>query len=186
VVLGSDSVFAAFYQDRIFWLWGDTNQAAYPLGNYQVSVATSLLPEKGGLDPDVGINLEYFSENGFTKKMAPFPGVGPTWLGALTNLKDKEGKERLVAHYVKVKPPMTAYEWGLCEYNPDKEVFEVSTKFPKKQNNSSHGHTYGHAIRRSVDGQDYVYFGNPFPTIRIPATFEAWSDPSQYEEVNEI
>lgn len=183
-VLGSDSVFAAIYQDRIFWLWGDTNQAAYPLGNYQVTAATSLLPEKGGLDPEVGINLEYFSDGkGFTKKMAPFPGKGPTWLGALTNLKDEKGNDHLVAHYVKVKPPMTVYESGLCVYNPDKEVFEISKKFPKDQKLIPHGHSYGHSNRHTAGGKDYIYFGNPFPKVRIPANFEAWSDPEQYEEV---
>lgn len=52
-VLGSDTVFATVYQDRIFWLWEDTNRAAYPLGNFQVSAEISLLPEKGGREGDL-------------------------------------------------------------------------------------------------------------------------------------
>ena len=179
-VLGSDSILATVYRGRAFWVWGDTNQAAYPLGNFLVTAATSLLPDKGGLDPDMGINLEYFSDGkGFTKRMAPIAGEGPTWLGGLTSILDKNGKERLVSHYVKVKPPMTIYEKGLCVYNPEKEVFEKMRAFSKEEKLTPSGHPFFH----QVDAKDYIYYGNPFPKMRIPATFEAWADPSQYEPV---
>jgi hypothetical protein len=179
-VLGSDSILSAVYHDRIFWVWGDTNQAAYPLGNFLVTAATSALPGKGGLDPSVGINLDYFSDGkGFTKKMAPLPGKGPTWLDALTTLTDKNGERRLVARYVKIEPPLTVYESGLCEYDPGKEIFEKKHTFPKNEKLIPHGHPFAHR----VDGKDYIYCGNPFPEIRIPATYEAWADPTQYEAV---
>src|SRR5260370_39483205 len=44
LVFGSDSVVNALYRGRIHWFWGDTNQPAYPLGNFQVPGATSELP----------------------------------------------------------------------------------------------------------------------------------------------
>ena len=53
-VLGSDSVLTAIYQGKIYWFWGDTNRPGYPLGNFHVPGATSLLPQHGGLDPEVG------------------------------------------------------------------------------------------------------------------------------------
>jgi len=31
------------------------------------------------------------------------------------------------------------------------------------------------------DGERWVLFGNPLPTLRCPATFEAWRDPSTWE-----
>ncbi len=50
-VLGSDSVVNAVYRGKIYWFWGDTNRPGYPLGNFNVPGATSLLPSEGGLDP---------------------------------------------------------------------------------------------------------------------------------------
>src|SRR5262249_247663 len=54
-VLGSDSVLNAVYRGRLFWVWGDTNRPGYPLGNFQVTAATSELPAKGGLPPAKGV-----------------------------------------------------------------------------------------------------------------------------------
>jgi hypothetical protein len=31
------------------------------------------------------------------------------------------------------------------------------------------------------DGQKWVLFGNPLPTLKCPATFEAWQDPAKWE-----
>jgi hypothetical protein len=43
-VLGQDSVLNATYKGRLYWFWGDTNRAGYPLGNFAVSGAVSELP----------------------------------------------------------------------------------------------------------------------------------------------
>src|SRR5699024_3882224 len=67
-VFGQDSVHTAIYDGKVFWLWGDSLRPAYPLGNFHVSMATSLSPEK--LDPEKGIDFEYFvRESGFSKEM---------------------------------------------------------------------------------------------------------------------
>ena len=39
------------------------------------------------------------------------------------------------------------------------------------------GHT---AFGRDSSGKEWVYFGNPFPVLKMPATFEAWRDSSQW------
>src|SRR5581483_2665898 len=40
----------------------------------------------------------------------------------------------------------------------------------------------GHpAIWKDTAGKEWVYFGNPLPTVRCPATFEAWQDSSTWE-----
>ncbi|HEY4263090.1 MAG TPA: hypothetical protein VGM98_23210, partial [Schlesneria sp.] len=71
LVMGSDSVVMAKYRDKIYWFWGDTNQFRYPLGNFNVTGATSSLPGDGGLDPTVGINFDYFKgDDGFAKPVA--------------------------------------------------------------------------------------------------------------------
>ena len=59
-VFGSDSVVNAIHLGKIHWFWGDTNRPGYPLGNFQVPGATSLLPGRGGLDPEIGVDLDYF------------------------------------------------------------------------------------------------------------------------------
>src|SRR6185295_6739034 len=48
-VVGQDSVFSTAYNGKIYWFWGDTSRAAYPLGNFAVAGATSKLPADGGL-----------------------------------------------------------------------------------------------------------------------------------------
>ncbi|HTE18210.1 MAG TPA: hypothetical protein VK689_07495 [Armatimonadota bacterium] len=105
-VLGQDSVQNAVYQGRLFWMWGDTSKPSYPLGNFHMSGATTPLPGKGGMNPNRGIDLEYFTaETGFTREMAPMPGEGPTWLDGLVVLTEG-GRERLFAAYGKIRPPL--------------------------------------------------------------------------------
>src|SRR5262245_29078325 len=77
-VFGSDSVLNAIYRGKLFWFWGDTNRPAYPLGNFHVPGATSNLPKNGGLDPEVGVDLNYFVDDmRFAKPTAKMPGDGP-------------------------------------------------------------------------------------------------------------
>jgi hypothetical protein len=54
------------------------------------------LPSDGGLDPAVGVNLEYFvGDDGFAKAMCKMPGDGPTWIGGLAVLTDSDGREQM-------------------------------------------------------------------------------------------
>ena len=177
-VLGSDSVVNAVYRGRLYWFWGDTNRPSYPLGNFHVPGATSLLPEDGGLPPDHGVDLEYFiGEDGFAKPTARMPGPGPTWINGLVVLLDSQGRERLVAHYVKVKPPLTVYEHGLCVFDEESEEFVHLVTFPKDAPFYPHGHPFLHEEKETR----YVYFADPFPLLRAPADFEALQDLGQYE-----
>ena len=171
-VLGSDSAHTAEFGGKLFWIWGDTNRIGYPLGNFQTTSATSPL----AFDPDVGIELSYFqNERGFAKKMAPIPGEGPTWLDALVTLTDIKGRERLVATYVKVKPPLTIYETGLCEYDPGEELFKPILKLPSDAELVPAGHPFRH------EGQ--LYFGNGLPDLRMPDRYESWLDPTTWESL---
>ena len=127
---GSDSAHVAEFGGKLFWIWGDTHRIGYPLGNFQVTAATSPLDKL----PLNGIDYLYFRDDkGFAKKMANFPGTGPTWLDALVTLRDEQGRERLVASYVKVEPPLTIYERGLCEFDTGTEQFKPLLKLPMDQ-----------------------------------------------------
>ncbi len=177
-VLGSDSVLTAVYQGKIYWFWGDTHRPAYPLGNFHVPGATSLLPDRGGLDPEVGVDLAYFVDaNGFAKKTARMPGEGPTWLDGLTVLRDSAGRERLFARYVKVRKPMVVYEQGLVEFNPEKHEFEKVVEIDM----DAPVIPEGHPLKHTVDGVEYVYFANPFPLVRVRADAEHFQEPASYE-----
>jgi hypothetical protein len=177
-VTGADSVLNAVYLGKVYWFWGDTIGAAYPLGNYHASGATSALPGRGGLGPDRGVDLDYFvDDKGFAREMARMPGKGPTWITALVPLMDRGRRERLYASYVKVEPPLSVHARGLAVFDDDKGVFRNLAKvdleapvFPQ-----------GHAFHHTDGGTEYVYFAHPFPLTRVRATAEDFAKPECYE-----
>jgi hypothetical protein len=176
-VLGCDSVQNAVYQGKLFWMWGDTNRPNYPLGNFHMSGATSALPGKGGLDPDRGVDLEYFTAGtGFAREMAPISGDGPTWLDGLVTLPE-DGRERLFAAYVKIKNQLEVYERGLARFDDQKGIFERVERFPL----DAPVFPFGHPVKRRESGVEYVYFGDPFPLVRVRADAAALRDLSRYE-----
>ena len=129
-VVGCDSVMAAIYKGRIQWFWGDSTRPHYPLGGtFHISGATSDLPADGGEDPATGIPFKYYVGNdGGIRPMAEMPGEGPSWISAVTVLKDGEGAERMYCSYVKVKPTMEAHHWGFALWNDQKQRFELSVE----------------------------------------------------------
>jgi hypothetical protein len=177
-VFGSDSVVNAVYNGRLLWFWGDTNRPSYPLGNFHVPGAISKLPSDGGLDPELGVELDYFvDDTGFAKPTAKIPGRGPTWINGLITLVGNDGRERLFAAYVKVEPPLKVYERGLAEFNDQMNEFRKVVEF----NMQSPVFPGGHPFKHTDSGVEYVYFGNPFPLVRVRATPEALGDLSKYE-----
>ncbi|UCG15939.1 MAG: hypothetical protein JSV19_11660 [Phycisphaerales bacterium] len=178
LVFGSDSVVSTIYRGRIYWFWGDTNRPSYPLGNFNVSGATSALPTDGGLHPIVGVNFTYFvGDKGFAKAMAPVPGPGPTWIDGLVTLRDETGAEKMFAAYAKVRQNMETYERGLVEYDDDKRQFEKIVQFDLH----APMHPGGHSFKHTVDGVEYVYFAHPYPVVRVRADREHLIDLSTYE-----
>jgi hypothetical protein len=173
-VVGCDSVVTAVHNGKLYWFWGDTNRLSYPLGNFQVPGATSGLPKRGGLDPDLGVDLSYFlGPKGFAKETARMPGDGPTWLVSLIALADAAGRARLYAGYVKIKPPLKVYARGLAVFDDDRLQFDhvadvdmAAPAFPT-----------GHAFRHG----DYVYFAHPFPLTRVRARAEDFQRVGEYE-----
>ena len=179
MVFGSDSVVTAVYRGKLHWFWGDTNRPSYPLGNFHVPFATSLLPGQGGLDPGLGVNLTYaVGKNGFAKEAAKMPGKGPTWIDGLVVLPDKNQRPRLLAQYVKIKSPLTVYERGVVQFNDERQQFGHRATFPKDVPLYPHGHPFLH---RAADGQEYVYFAGGMPLVRVRASLASYLDPSQYE-----
>lgn len=178
LVFGCDSVSTVEHRGRLFWLWGDTNRPAYPLGNFHTTCATSAIPGKGGLDQEVGVDLKYFeNKDGFTKEMSRFSEKGPTWLDSLIVLNDQTGSDRLYSAYANVNTKMETQERGLCIYNDEKEVFEKLVEFPLKAPVLPGGHPFRHTL----DGVEYIYFAHSLPLKRVKATAAALAEPQEYE-----
>lgn len=177
-VLGQDSVVNAIYRGRLYWFWGDTSRASYPLGNFAVSGAVSELPQKGGLDPARGVDLSYFvGADGFSRKMCPIEGPGPVWIGGLMVLEDAGGGERLFCHYSRMKDLGTRLEHGIARWNDERETFEKLVEFPL----DVPLHPSGHPVEATEDGETWFYFPDPYPVVRVRARLDDILEPKRYE-----
>jgi hypothetical protein len=184
-VVGCDSVQSAVHRGRLFWAWGDTTLARYPLGIFDMTSATTAVRPLDSFAPPLRLRFDYFIDtNGAPRPVARMPGSGPTWVSGYASLPDKTGAPRLVGTYSKIKPPMDAYETGLCVWNDSTSIFErhrvlwTKSDAEPKPPPAPDGHP---VFWKDAAGQDWVIFGNPLPTLRFPATFEAWRDPSRWE-----
>lgn len=184
-LVGCDSVLNARHQGKLFWAWGDTTLARYPLGIFDTTSATTSLKPFEIFQPPLRPCFNYFHDSdGRPRGVAKMPGSGPTWLGGYVSLPDQSGQSRLVATYVKIQPPLEAYECGLCVWNETSSSFEpLRVVWSKSQQSPKppvvpDGHP---AFWTDESGQDFVLFGNPLPRVRCRARFEAWSDPAQWE-----
>jgi hypothetical protein len=184
-VLGCDSVQNAVYRGRLFWLWGDTTLAHYPLGIFDCTSATTPVRALDRFEPPLQLHLDYFRDAaGKPRGVAKMPGTGPTWLTGYVVLPDKSGMPHLVATYMKIKPPMDAYEIGLCVWKDKTESFErllvvwTQSAANPKAPPIPEGHP---AFWKDDQGREWVLFGNPFPALRCPATYEAWTNSATWE-----
>jgi hypothetical protein len=181
LVAGQDSTFAVPYAGKIFWFWGDTARMSYPLGHFGMAGATSEPPGNGGLDPSVGINLTYFvDDSGFSRPMCRLGfESGLIWADGFTTVKDGQGRERLVCHFVHLKTLGQVLGHGIAIYNDDREEFERLADFDL--NEMWRWPTQAHPIHAELDGTDYLLLGDVYPTIRVPATLEQFASLDSYE-----
>jgi len=181
-VFGCDSIQIATHNNRQFYLWGDTTLAHYPLGIFDASAATTELQPLRSFEPPLHINYKYFrNDKGKIRGVAPISGSGPTWLSGLVSLPDVNGLTRLCAMYAKIKPPLEPYELGLCVWNEGAELFERLKIIWTKSDGTPKPPPMpdGHAALQG----SYLYFGNPLPTLRCAATYEAWQNQDAWEVI---
>lgn len=184
-VVGCDSVQNAVYRGKLFWAWGDTSIARYPLGIFDSTGATTAVQPLDSFEPPLRIVFDIFADK---KKhpvgIAKMPGSGPTWISGCVTLPDKQGAPHLVCTYFKIKPPLEPYEVGLCVWNDAQSSFDqlrvlwTKSEASPKPPPCPQGHS---AFWKDAQGKEWVLFGNPFPALRCAATFEAWQDPAQWE-----
>jgi len=174
-VTGQDTNIAVPYQGRLFWCYGDTFGLHAAI--FSVSCAISQLPEKGGLDPAVGVNLTYFVDaGGFSREMLPLPRPGLVWIEGLFTVKDDTGRERLVATYTRqpgLKPPV---ESGVAVFDDAAGQFRVLVQFPLPRR--PRAHRSSHPFRVTERGVTYWYL---YPHLRVRDDWKALTDPKSWE-----
>ncbi len=184
-IVGQDSVQNAVHRGKLFWAWGDTTLAKYPLGIFDMTSATTAVRPLASFEPPLRLALDYFTDaQGAPRGVAKMPGSGPTWLTGYVSLPDKSSTPRLVASYMKIRPPMEEYERGLCIWNEEKNLFEKLKTVWTKSDATPKATTVpeGHPVTwQDAAGKTWLLFGNPLPTLRCPATFEAWQDEKTWE-----
>lgn len=189
-VMGCDSIQNARYRGRLFWVWGDTLVPGYPLGIFDCSGATTSLQPLERFQPPIRLPYHYFTNaSGAPRGVAPMKGEGPTWLSGLVTVPDENGQEQLVASFVKVQGFLDVYQRGLCVWNDRQGVFDpVRVLWNKGEGQPTPAVPLipeGHAVTwRDSAGRAWILMGNPFPTFRCPATFEAWKDPSTWQAIS--
>jgi hypothetical protein len=184
-VVGCDSIQNAVHRERMYWVWGDTSLARYPLGIFNGTGATTPVQPLKSFEPPLRLELEYICDtNGKPRGVAQIAGEGPTWLTGFVSLPDQKGQPHLVASYMKIKPPLDGYQWGLAQWNEQTRYFETAQELWTKsaEHPKSPPVPEGHPVFWTDSaGKKWVLFGNPLPRLRCPASFEAWQDPATWE-----
>lgn len=184
-VFGCDSVQTTVHQGVRYWLWGDTTLPQYPLGLFDSLGATSAVLPLSRFEPPLKAGFEFIrNHQGDLRGITPMPGDGPTWATAMTSLPSDDATARLVCSYLKIRNHLEEYECGLGIWNPSDRKFDRWKMLWSKTASAPKAPVIprGHAVPwKDPSGRDWMLFGNPFPTLRIPARFEAWQDPSTWE-----
>ena len=165
-VTGQDTVQTAVYRGKMFWIWGDTNRADFPLGNFHTTAATSPLP--GGFDPERGIPYTYFTDRA-GKNVAPMvdvPGFDdrPIWVDGLMVTGAGAG-EKLFARYCAVDKAMKPVRSGVLLFDDGAKRFREAAVIPA----GAKLFPSDHPLVVADGGRDYFYFPRPFCTVRVAA-----------------
>lgn len=177
-VMGQDSVQALPWKGRLFWLWGDTNQAGYPLGNFHCTCAWSDRPTNGGLPPDKGIHLEYLTDaEGQLRKMVPMKEPGVVWVFGLLTVAGPGGNDKLLGHYGRYERLDKRVEHGLVEFDEMKGHFVPVLQLGE----TDWQHPEGNALRVNGAEGDFFYFSQSFAVTRVAAEYGSVINPAAYE-----
>jgi hypothetical protein len=176
-VSGQDSTLAVIYRGKIHWFWGDTMRPSYPLGHFGTSGAISDIPGKGGLDPSVGVNLQYFvDKEGFSRPTLDGPQGMLRWIDGVMTIGSGDD-EKLIGEESDKKDLANDRARKLVIWNDKTEKFDVLADLPLSFRN----YPNGHPIRVTVDGVDYFYFGSGYPNLRCKADLKSIEDLASYE-----
>jgi hypothetical protein len=167
-VAGQDSVQATVYNGQIYWFFGDTLYASGG-GDFRTAGARSQLPGQGGLDPSQGVNLNYFvNASGSAKEMMPVSQSGAMWIDGVFTVRDTDGIERLMAHHARFADLSTQLESGLALFNDSTQTLQRFQSYSLTAPITPQGHSFN----ATVNGQDYIYFDQTYPDVRVKANWD--------------
>ena len=191
-IFGCDSVLMTRHGGKLFWLWGDTIVPGYPLGIFHSTAATTAPDPIQKFEPPLHLDFIHFGDKeGKPRGVAKLPGDGPTWLTGMISLPSTYSSldldsHRLLATYSKIKGHLEEYEVGLCWWNYNTDNFTAKRVLWKQGDGEKGLIPKGHPfLWKDPEGKEWVLFGDPFPTMRCPATVEAWENPATWEKVAE-
>jgi hypothetical protein len=176
-VAGQDSVQAVPFNGGLFWLWGDTTQTRYPLGNFHTTCATTA----ANLDPEKGIAFDYFRDSGdpqLLRRMMPSTEPGVIWMFGLMSFHDRDGRERLFAGFSRRQGLGPVFEQGIAEFDPSAGHFAKVADVAKENDWTF---PQGNAVRVKTQEGDHFYFCRPFAHVRVVADVASIADPNKYE-----
>ncbi len=186
-IFGCDSVQVAIHRGRMHWAWGDTVLSHYPLGRFHMIGATTAIRPIVTPQPPLKLAYDYFTDDAeIPRNIGEISGSGPTWISGLASLPDDSGQDRLVGTYIKVQPPLTAYEAGLCVWDDTTNRFVRHKVLWTRSEDSPEPPPLpdGHPVRwADDDGQTWLLFGDPFPRLQVAPTFAAWENDSTWTQL---
>jgi len=175
-VMGQDTAQAEIYKEQMIWLWGDTDRADYPLGNFHTTGAIASFP-RGKSDAGDGLEFRYFENgHGFVRPMVPSTESHPIWVSGLTVL-GSGARQEMFAYFAEMKNLGTILKSGYLKWNDARQEFS-----PVQEFHADRGWRFvdGHTIRLSEAGTTYAVGGFPC-TTRVPADAQHLLDPAAYE-----
>ena len=179
-VVGLDSTHSAVHDSRVFWVWGDTLRPSYVLGHFKTAGATSALPGAGGLDPSVGVDLEFFTgEDGFSRGVADVSDEGLVWTSGLVSIPGDPPE--LIGSYLNIGAEWERFGAGLLRWDAELESFEILHEFAEESLSEPTGTAFVEGpwlYFTDVAGGDG--FESRFRTVRVPASLDALRDPTTW------
>ncbi|MCA9581589.1 MAG: hypothetical protein KC416_07320, partial [Myxococcales bacterium] len=179
-VVGQDSAVPTIYRGKLHWFWGDTelNNDGQKGYIFRASGAVSELPASGGLDPNVGVELDYFkSESTLARAVTAVDGPGLVWLSAPMVVKDASGTEQMFVGFSRLQSLSELYGRGILKWDPSENIFKPHTALDTDDDMRP----VGHSTRVSDGTKEWFLLNRPFPLLRIPATEAGVTTRSEYE-----
>ena len=185
-IFGCDSVLMTPHGGKLFWLWGDTMLPGYPLGIYSSTAALTDLHPIQNFKPPLALPFQHFRDKeNKPRGVANLPGDGPTWLGGMISIPVKKDEpDWLVATYSKIKNHLDEYEVGLCVWDRETQSFRRHKVLWEEGKGEKGIIPRGHPFRwKDSDAKQWILYGDPFPTVKIPLADGGWDDPQSWEKI---
>jgi hypothetical protein len=103
------------------------------------------------------------------------------WVDGLFTVRDNLGNERLLTHYSRMNPDpdhiFEPLEHGLALFNDTSQIFQRFRPYSL----TAPIVPRGHAFRHTVDGEEYIYFAEDYPNVRVKAEWSHITDITKWE-----